>query len=134
MMFQSLIERSSQQASDKEHESARYKIGLQWFSEHLDSKQPIARLCDYLNISQATLYRLFRTQTNRSPLDCFKYQKMDRAKELILGTDLSIKEIAFELGYDHFNDFSRAIKKHFKITARELRADRNLICDISVCS
>jgi len=133
MMFQSLIERSSQQASDKEHESARYKIALQWFSEHLDSKQPIARLCDYLNISQATLYRLFRTQANRSPLDCFKYQKMDRAKELILGTDLSIKEIAFELGYDHFNDFSRAIKKHFKITARELRADRNLICDISVC-
>lgn len=124
MMFQSLIERSSQQASDKEFENARYKIAVQWLSEHLDSKQPIARLCDYLNMTQPSLYRLFRSQTNQSPLACFKSLKMGRAKELIQGTDLSVKEIAFTLGYDHFNDFSRAVKRHFQISAREMRAGR----------
>lgn len=47
-----------------------------------------------------------------------------RAKEQVLETDLSIKEIAFTLGYEHFNDFSRAMKKHFRVSARELRAER----------
>ena len=30
-----------------------------WMRAHLDSHEPIARLCDYLNVSQSTLYRVF---------------------------------------------------------------------------
>jgi AraC-like DNA-binding protein len=121
MQIQSLIERSKKQPDNKELDSVRYKIALQWFTEHLDSKQPIARICDYLNISQPSLYRLFHSQTKQSPQAYFKSLKMEHAKKLITTTDMSVKEIAFALGYDHFNDFSRAIKDHFKVSPRALK-------------
>jgi AraC-like DNA-binding protein len=35
----------------------------------------------------------------------------DRARRLLRNTNLSVKEIAFQLGYDSQNYFSRAFKK-----------------------
>ena len=84
----------------------------EWMSQHLDSKEPVSRLCDYLDLSPSTLQRLFRKELGVSPLTYFHRLKMEQAESLLSGGVSSIKEIAFQLGYDHFNDFSRAFKKH----------------------
>lgn len=98
----------------KEDPAARQvALALAWMRLHLDSQEPVGRLCDYLGISQPTLYRLFKSQTGESPLAHFLRIKMNRARELLGNPDLSIKEAAFMLGYRHFNDFSRAYHRHF---------------------
>jgi AraC-like DNA-binding protein len=84
-----------------------------WMAAHLDSSEPIARICDYLNVSQPTLYRHFMKEKGTSPLDRFQDLKMREAKRLLSGKTLSVKEVAFRLGYAHFNDLSRAYRKHF---------------------
>lgn len=84
-----------------------------WMCAHLDSKEPIARLCDYLNLSQSTLYRMFTVEVGMNPSVRFQQLRMQKAKDLLARSRLSIKEIAFQLGYEHFNDFSRAYRKHF---------------------
>ncbi len=84
-----------------------------WMAAHLDSKEPVARLCDYLNISQSSLYRRFRDETGVSPLERFQQLRMNEAKRLLAGGGTTVKEIAFRLGYAHFNDLSRAYRKHF---------------------
>ena len=33
---------------------------------HLDSREPVARMCDYLNVSQSTLYRRFMEEVGVS--------------------------------------------------------------------
>ncbi|RRJ96941.1 AraC family transcriptional regulator [Opitutaceae bacterium TAV4] len=91
----------------------RVALALAWMRLHPDSQEPIGRLCDYLGLSQPTLYRLFKNQTGESPLAHFHRIKMNRARELLGNLNVSIKEAAFMLGYRHFNDFSRAYRQHF---------------------
>lgn len=84
-----------------------------WIEAHLDSREPIARLCDYLNVSQSTLYRVFAAAEEMSPLAYFHQARMARARDLIAGGAMSVKEVAYALGYEHANDLSRAYRRHF---------------------
>jgi AraC family transcriptional regulator of arabinose operon len=93
--------------------SRRIALALDWMREHPESREPVGRLCDYLGISQPTLHRLFSNKTGESPLAHFRRIKMEHARRLLEKRDIQIKEIASALGYQHFNDFSRAYRSHF---------------------
>jgi AraC-like DNA-binding protein len=58
------------------------RSALDWMRQHLDSREPIARLCDYLGISQPTLHRLFRAQAGRSALQAFRARLAAELPEL----------------------------------------------------
>ena len=88
---------------------------------HLDSKEPVARVCDYLSTSQSSLYRMFHAEVGQSPLACFHLLKMEKAKQQLLETDLLVKEIAFSLGYHQLSDFSHAFKEKFGISPTMMR-------------
>lgn len=93
-----------------------------WMRAHLDSREPIARLCDYLNLSQSTLYRLFAASEGVSPLACFHDARMARAQELLATSAMPVKAVAHELGYAHSNDLSRAYARRFGMTPSMARA------------
>lgn len=99
----------------------RCQQALAWMEAHLDSREPVARLCDYLQLSQSSLHRLFQKEQHTSPAAQFHQLKMTEADRRLRETDTSVKEIAFALGYEHFNDFSRAYKKHFGHTPSQSR-------------
>lgn len=96
-----------------------------WMRAHLDSREPIARLCDYLNVSQSTLYRLFAAAEGTSPLAWFHEARMAKAHELLGSSALSVKEVAHVLGYEHGNDLSRAFRRRFGETPTTRRARRS---------
>lgn len=89
------------------------ELATAWLEAHLDSREPIARLCDYLNVSQSTLYRIFTDAVGVSPLAWFHRARMEQARRLIHAQGRSVKEAAYALGYAHANDLSRAYRKHF---------------------
>ena len=47
--------------------------------------------------------------------------RMNRARELLAGTELSMKEICGEVGYSDPNYFSRIFKKHTGLTPTEYK-------------
>ena len=47
--------------------------------------------------------------------------RSERAKDLIIKTDKTLTEIAYECGYNSVNTFCRCFKKHFKKTPSQLR-------------
>ncbi|WP_157898956.1 AraC family transcriptional regulator [Luteitalea pratensis] len=97
-------------------------LARSWMRAHLDSHEPIARLCDYLNVSQSTLYRVFAAAEGMSPLSWFHEARMARAHELLVSSALSVKEVAHVLGYEHGNDLSRAFRRRFGETPTTRRA------------
>lgn len=97
------------------------ELARAWFEAHLDSREPVARLCDYLNVSQSTLYRLFVAETGMSPLSWFQQARMRKAHELIVERGQSVKEAAHALGYEHPNDLSRAYRRRFGHSPRHPR-------------
>ena len=48
-------------------------------------------------------------------------KRMNFAKDLLLNSDKSSKEIAFEAGYSSPQHFNKAFKKEFKITPDRIR-------------
>lgn len=121
MQLEVLLERTLRAQPEADTASERVKLAIAWMKEHLDSREPVARLCDYLNISQSSLHRLFKARLQTSPADCFHKLKMDHARELLESGDRQVKEVAFLLGYEHFNDFSRAFKRYYGFTPSEGR-------------
>jgi AraC-like DNA-binding protein len=76
------------------------------FSKHHD----VAFYASKLNRSPKTLSNLFSIVSQRPPLNIIHDRIMVHAKRQINYTNLSIKEIAYELGYDDIQTFSRFFK------------------------
>lgn len=75
-----------------------------------------------LNISANYLNILCRKNLNVSATGLIQQRVLLEAKRLLLGTELSIKEIAFELGFIDHAYFSNFFKAQTGITPTELKA------------
>ena len=76
------------------------------FAEHHD----VAFYASKLNKSPKTLSNLFALVSERAPLNIIHDRIMMHARKQINYSNLSIKEIAYELGYDNIQTFSRFFK------------------------
>ncbi|WOO41150.1 helix-turn-helix domain-containing protein [Rubellicoccus peritrichatus] len=90
----------------------RYESGLNWMRHNLKSRHPVAELSVYLGVSEATLQRIFKRHTGEGPLVAFQSLKAQEAERL-LAEGHSVKSVAWHLGYQHPNDFTRFYKKTF---------------------
>jgi AraC-like DNA-binding protein len=89
----------------------RLELALRWLAQNVRERNPVAPLCDYLQVSAVTLNRLFRTHLHESVAAYHTRFRMERASQLLKKDGVAVKEVAYELGYLHANDFSRAFKK-----------------------
>lgn len=85
------------------------RLALDWMRRNLHSRQPIRDLCQYLDLSGPTLYRMFQKRWRQSPRAYFQKLRLARARQL-LSTGSLLKEAALALGYAHANDLSRAMR------------------------
>jgi AraC-like DNA-binding protein len=111
-IFEVILKRNLESASTADSDE-RFKLATEWVSRHLDSRKPVARLCDYLSVSQSRLHRLFKDQAKASPSAYIHKLKMDRARSMLMNGEFLVKEVAHQLGYSQFNDFSRAYRSYF---------------------
>ena len=74
-----------------------------------------------MGLSYSYIGELFRENMGISITEYVQNLKMDKAKELLLGTPLSIGEIAGHLGYPDSNGFIRVFQSQSGITPGEWR-------------
>ncbi|TKC62389.1 helix-turn-helix domain-containing protein [Pedobacter hiemivivus] len=87
------------------------------FSKHHD----VAFYASKLNKSPKTLSNLFSLVSDRAPLNIIHDRIMIHAKRQINYTNLSIKEIAYQLGYEDIQTFSRFFKNKEGISPVQYR-------------
>jgi AraC-like DNA-binding protein len=88
----------------------RLELALRWLAENVRDHDPVTPLCEYLQVSAVTLNRLFRAHLHESVAAYHTRIRMELAIQLLNSDGVSVKEVAYELGYLHANDFSRAFK------------------------
>ncbi len=89
--------------------------------EHLDQKVDLERLAEEHSIGYAYLRKMFKKYTGVSPHQYHLEMRIMGAKELLLTSDRSIKEIAFDLGFESVHYFSRIFKKKTGLSPSEWR-------------
>lgn len=73
------------------------------------------------NIGYSWFRRMFKNYTGLSPRQYCLQIKIMRAKELLLSTNLSVKEISYELGFESIHYFSRLFKQKTGISPAKFR-------------
>ena len=87
------------------------------FSKHHD----VAFYASKLNKSPKTLSNLFALVSNRPPISIIHDRIMLHARRQINYTNLSIKEIAYDLGYEDIQTFSRFFKNKEGVSPNQYR-------------
>lgn len=92
-----------------------------YIRQNVDKNLDMEVLADDLNLGYSYFRKTFKTYTGLSPHQYYLDLKIMRAKELILTSNLSIKEIAYHLNFESIHYFSRFFKKKTGMTPSELR-------------
>ncbi|MBQ8504517.1 MAG: helix-turn-helix transcriptional regulator [Clostridia bacterium] len=77
----------------------------EYIGEHLNEKITVESLAKISNMSPTHFSRIFRQQTGFSPYDYVLSVRLNRAKEYLLKTDMSITQIAYETGFNSQANF-----------------------------
>ncbi|MDT0677662.1 helix-turn-helix domain-containing protein [Autumnicola musiva] len=78
-----------------------------------------------LNVSQSYLGSLLRVQTGQNTQQHIHNKLIEKAKERLSTTDLSISEVAYELGFEHSQSFSKLFKTKTNLSPLEFRHSFN---------
>ena len=91
----------------------------------LDRKTPVQEVAAGLGIRVSTLNRLFQERLGVSPMRYRLESRIARAQYLLGNTSLSVKEIAYKLGYCNQFYFSQEFRRITGMTPRESRRQKN---------
>ncbi len=107
---------------DIEIEDAFLKKAQAAVEKHFaDDDFDIHRLCRALTMSRAQLHRKLTALTGMSATHFIRSIRLQRAKELLQTTNLTVSEIAYEVGFRDPNYFSRTFTEEFGISPSETR-------------
>ncbi|SEK94583.1 Pimeloyl-ACP methyl ester carboxylesterase [Aquimarina amphilecti] len=94
---------------------------IQNINHHLSNDYyGVTMLCTEVGVSERQLQRKLKASTNMSPNQLISSIRLNRAKELIIGQQNTIAEIAFQTGFSSPSYFSKRFKKQFAISPSEL--------------
>lgn len=92
----------------------------------IESQSPhkISELALEVNLSESRLQHLFKQETGVRLGRLLTEQRLRKAAELLVSTQLRIKEIAAAAGYEHASSFSRAFEQRFAQSPLVYRRNR----------
>lgn len=79
----------------------------------------VNKMCDMVNLSHTHFIRKVKQLTGKKPVDLLKSFRLQRAKDLLQQNKANIAEVAYMVGYNLPNSFSRAFKKEFGVSPTE---------------
>ncbi|MEP0266044.1 AraC family transcriptional regulator [Dokdonia sp.] len=96
----------------------RYNVLVE---KHFREKHQVADYADMLHKTPKTLSTLFKKMGDALPLTIINDRILLEAKRLLLYSDKTAKEIAYELGYNESGHFSRFFKKKVGLSPSKFR-------------
>jgi len=79
------------------------------------------QLAEYAGLSPSRFHAIFQEATGIAPMQYVQRLRLRRAQELLLATDLSIKQIADAIGFNDPFHFSRLFKRDAGVSPRAYR-------------
>ena len=124
----SYAERFYQRQFQHRMESPMSKLETRFFTElralPSDHIPTVEELAEKLNMTPRYLSDGLKVETGKTALENIHGHQIERAKNLLLGTDDSVATIAYSLGFDYPQYFSRLFKNKVGMTPTQFRTDK----------
>lgn len=99
----------------------RAAAAREYLERHYAAPPTTAELARRLGTNEARLADSFKRQYGLTIFDYLQKVRIDHACNLLRHSDLSITQVALELGYEHPGNFTTAFKRHMGMTPRAFR-------------
>ena len=96
---------------------------LDYLYKNYDKKITLNDVCDQAGIGKNKCTELFRRYTNMSPMDYLRNYRVEKGVELLRETDLSVTEIAYEVGMSGASYFAESLRKYRGCSPLQIRKD-----------
>ncbi|VXA93094.1 AraC family transcriptional regulator [Flavobacterium sp. 9AF] len=94
---------------------------------YFKKKHSVAEYADLMNKPAKSLTNFFSFHTTRTPLQVIQDRILLEAKRMLLNTEIPIKEITFELGFEDMPSFSRFFKNKIGISPKAYRDIKTMV-------
>lgn len=94
---------------------------LSYIREHIADRIKIKDIADEIHLSASYFAIYFKNKTNVYLRDYLIQEKMEYARRSLVNPELSIYELAYNLGYRDYRSFSRAFKKIHGVTPSDFQ-------------
>lgn len=98
-----------------------------FMENNLDKEISIEEMAEIVHFHPNYFIKFFRNHMDCSPVQYVNRLKVEKAKQLLKSTNLSIRNIAEKTGFNEAGYFSRTFKKYTGHTPREFRKQGNMI-------
>ena len=96
---------------------------LDYLYENYDKKITLNDICAQAGIGKNKCTELFHRYTNMSPMDYLRNYRVEKGVELLRETDLSVTEIAYEVGMSGASYFAESLRKYRGCSPLQIRKD-----------
>lgn len=120
LLFDECVSKSSGVTLDK-----RLVAACDYIQEHYAEKFTLEQVAEYTNASSSTITSLFRSELNSNITKWRDMIRMQKAREMLIETDIPIKAIASEVGYSDPLFFSRRFKKVTGWSPKQIRENQS---------
>ena len=108
---------------------AKFEHLVDEYFNHNTSMQPelltVQHIAELMNLSPNYLSDLLRMHTGQNTQQHIHQRLIEKAKEKLATTNLSVSEIAYTLGFEHAQSFSALFKKKTSLSPLEFRQSFN---------
>jgi transcriptional regulator GlxA family with amidase domain len=87
-----------------------------WIGEKYNKPNPIAGMIEHTGLAHTTFVRRFKRATGDRPMDYVHMLRIEKAKEMLEGSNNSVDEIGHEIGYEDPASFRRIFKRKVSLT------------------
>ncbi len=86
-----------------------------------DSELSVDDLAAAMNLSRVQLYRKVKAISGSSPIELLRTARLNRGYQLLIQTNKTVSEIAYEIGFTAPSYFTRCFKNEFGISPSDLQ-------------
>lgn len=89
---------------------------IRYMNAHLFEQLSVSMVAEAVSLSPSHFSRQFKRHTGYSPYEYIVLRRLDRAKYLLTSTTLTVKEIAYHIGYNSEENFIHSFQKNVGIS------------------
>ena len=108
---------------NKQETVEHIKIVVDYIQENYQNVLTIGELAALLHFSEPYFMRFFKKHTGTTCVDYINDFRMNKATELLTTTNISIMEVAMQVGMHNISYFNRMFKKKYQMTPKEYRKE-----------
>ncbi len=92
-----------------------------YIHQHIHEPLPLSRLAGYVGYSPFHFTRIFKERIGLSPLYYASSLRLQKAKDLLLRTNLSVRDIGLEIGQQSLGTFTTRFTQRIGVTPSDFR-------------